>query len=223
MSAESNKINSSKTAGVNIYKKDANKKMEWSLSGPKTPGKCKILCIAIALPAILLLLAGDASGGSGTDANDNGPTPVDSVDLKRYAGLWYEIAKLSNRFQRKCAGNATVTYKLRDDGKIDVTNRCLKTNGKTMEVKGIAKVGETKSNARLKINFFQIFGLPLFWGDYWIIGLSEDYGYAVVGVPSRKLGWILSRRPALSESDINEVYAILRKQGYDPEDFEMTE
>ena len=148
---------------------------------------------------------------------------VDSVNLTKYAGLWYEIAKIPNRFQKSCARNTTAEYKLRDDGKIDVINKCIEEDGDTNKVEGIAKVVDKKSNAKLEVSFVRILGIQLFWGDYWIIGLDKDYKYAIVGTPARKYGWILSRKPALSKGDMNTIYSTLREQGYDPKDFVMTE
>ncbi len=156
------------------------------------------------------------------DKEKTEPTVVNSVVLKKYVGVWYEIAKIPNSFQKKCARNTTATYKLRSDGKIDVINRCIETDGKVNEAKGIAKVVDTTSNAKLEVSFVRILGINLFWGDYWIIGLDKDYKYAVVGTPSRKYGWILSRTPKLSGEEMQEVFSILKKQGYNPKDFEMT-
>lgn len=149
-------------------------------------------------------------------------TTVPSVDLERYQGLWYEIAKIPNRFQRKCARGTTAHYARRADGKIDVINRCFDKEGKVIEARGIARIVNTESNAKLKVSFVKILGVSLFWGDYWIIGLGEDYEYAIVGVPHRKYGWILSRTPSLSQEKLEVIFNILRKLGYDPENFEMT-
>ena len=151
------------------------------------------------------------------------PVTVDSVDLNKYVGLWYEVAKIPNRFQKSCARNTTASYKLRDDGKIDVINKCIEEDGDTNEVEGIAKVVDSKTNAKLEVSFVRILGIQLFWGDYWIIGLDKNYKYAVVETPSRKYGWILSRTPKLPPEDIDKIFNIIRKQGYDPEDFVMTE
>jgi apolipoprotein D and lipocalin family protein len=153
----------------------------------------------------------------------NEPVTVDSVDLNKYVGLWYEIAKIPNSFQRKCDHNTTATYKLREDGKIDVINRCVEKDGSVNEAKGIAKVVDSKTNSKLEVSFVRILGISLFWGDYWIIGLDKDYRYAVVGTPTRKYGWILSRTPELSQKDMENIFALLRNQGYNPKDFEMTE
>ena len=147
---------------------------------------------------------------------------VSNVDLGRYKGLWYEIAKIPNRFQRKCARGTTAQYVLRDDGKIDVINQCYTQEGKIIEAKGIARVVDSESNAKLKVSFVKILGLSLFWGDYWIIGLGDDYEFAIVGTPNRKYGWILSRTPELSQEKMETIFELLREQDYNPEDFIMT-
>jgi len=158
----------------------------------------------------------------GSSEESKYPTPIEYVDLEKYVGLWYEIAKIPNRFQRKCVGNTTAFYSLREDGRIDVVNRCFDKNRKPIEAKGIAKVVNKKSNARLQVSFVRLFCFSLFWGDYWILGLDEDYTYAIVGTPNRKYGWILCRRSSLSEKELDQIFSLLREQGYDPDDFELT-
>ncbi len=150
------------------------------------------------------------------------PITVDSVNLQKYTGMWYEIARIPNSFQKKCARNTTATYLLRSDGKIDVVNRCVEEDGSISESKGIAKVSDIKTNSKLEVSFVRILGINLFWGDYWIIGLDKDYRYAIVGTPSRKYGWILSRTPKLSSEDMDTIFGILKKQGYNPNDFVPT-
>ena len=174
------------------------------------------------LLSILIYGMSDLLLGENNLSENDEPVPVDSVKLEKYAGLWYEIAKIPNRFQRKCAGNTTAEYTLRDDGRIDVVNRCMREDGNIIEAKGIAKIVDTRSNAKLKVSFVKLIGISLFWGDYWIIGLDKDYRYAVIGTPSRKYGWILSRTPYLVPDDWDAVNGILQNQGYDPELFEKT-
>ncbi|MFZ0450972.1 MAG: lipocalin family protein [Desulfatiglandaceae bacterium] len=147
---------------------------------------------------------------------------VASVDLNRYMGRWYEIAKIPNRFQKKCAGGTTAEYQLRADGTVLVVNSCLDHKGKSMVAEGIAKVTDPVTHAKLKVSFVRLLGMNLFWGDYWIVGLDREYQYAIVGVPSRKYGWILSRRPELSNEQWLDVKGILRSQGYNLGDFERT-
>jgi len=143
---------------------------------------------------------------------------VDSVDLQRYAGRWYEIARLPNRFQEDCAGNVTATYKILPNGEIKVVNRCLKSNGDTSEAEGIARrASDDGPNTKLKVRFAPSFlsFLPMVWGDYWIIDLAPDYSYAVVGEPGRKYLWILARSPEIDETLLGQILAKARNQGYD--------
>jgi len=137
---------------------------------------------------------------------------VAGVDLRRYSGIWYEIARYPNRFQRDCKSDTTAEYTLRKDGKVQVVNSCRKQDGKIKKVRGTAKIADTTTNARLKVTFFWPF-----YGDYWIIALSPDYRYAVVGEPKRKYLWILSRTPEMDDTTYQEIVKQVRAAGYDPE------
>ena len=136
---------------------------------------------------------------------------VPSVDLQRYLGTWYEIATIPASFQKNCVG-VTATYTMRPDGKIGVFNRCRKhtLDGKEKSVKGKAWVVDTKTNAKLKVQFFWPFS-----GDYWIVELDRDYQYAVVGHPGRNYLWILCRRPQMDESLYTQLLGKIAAQGYD--------
>jgi apolipoprotein D and lipocalin family protein len=147
---------------------------------------------------------------------------VAKVDLSRYVGLWHEIAKIPNSFQRKCTCNTTASYMMRDDGRIEVVNRCEKSDGTWSQAKGVARVVDELSNAKLQVSFVNLVGYYLFWGDYWIIGLDEHYQYAVIGHPNRKYGWILSRKTELTDVEKKSVLQILTDQGYNPDRFEWT-
>jgi apolipoprotein D and lipocalin family protein len=121
------------------------------------------------------------------------------VDLSRYAGKWYEIARLPNRFQRDCACNTTATYTLRADGKITVLNECRQADGRQKSAKGTARVADaTGLNTKLKV----------FWpfsGDYWITDLDPEYRWAVVGEPGRRYLWILSRQPQMDTTLYQQI------------------
>ena len=171
--------------------------------------------ITFFLVCPILLIGGDS-------INDKPLTTMPSVDLNRYAGLWFEIAKIPNRFQKQCTGNTTAQYILRTDGKIDVLNRCRRSDSTYTEARGVAKIVDTSSNAKLKVSFVRFLGMNLFWGNYWIIGLDSDYQWAIVGEPSRKYGWVLAREPGLSDSTWQTVQNLLVEQGYDPERFVKT-
>lgn len=136
---------------------------------------------------------------------------VPSVDLTRYAGKWYEIARLPNRFQRDCASDTSATYTLRPDGKITVLNQCRQTDGRMKSARGTARLaGGKEPNSKLRVTFFWPF-----YGNYWIIDLEPDYRWAVVGEPDRKYFWILSREPQLDEALYNQIVERARNQGYD--------
>jgi apolipoprotein D and lipocalin family protein len=171
----------------------------------------------------VVLMATTQVNAQASNSGKAGLVTVDSVDLSRYVGTWYEIAKIPNSFQSKCARNTTATYTLRSDGDIDVLNRCEESDGSENVAKGIAKVVDRKTNAKLEVSFVRILGIQLFWGDYWIIGLDSNYRYAVVGTPSRKYGWILSRTPTFSPDDMKVVRDVLRREGYDPGSFVQSE
>ena len=155
-------------------------------------------------------------------AQQNPPTTVKYVDLNKYTGLWYEIAKIPNSFQDQCVKNTTAKYILKDDGEFAVLNSCIDEDGKIDEADGIARIVDKKTNAKLEVSFVSFFGWRPFWGDYWIIGLDEDYKWAIVGTPNRKYGWVLSRTPQLSIETMNGIFEILKDQGYNPKDFEIS-
>jgi apolipoprotein D and lipocalin family protein len=155
-------------------------------------------------------------------AQQNLPNTVKYVDIKKYAGLWYEVAKMPNSFQDHCVKGTTAKYILKEDGEIAVINSCIDENGEVDDADGIARIVDKKSNAKLEVSFFSIFGWRPIWGDYWIIGLDENYQWAIVGTPSRKYGWVLSRTPKLDEITMDTIFGIIKDQGYDPKKFEIS-
>lgn len=143
--------------------------------------------------------------------------PVAKVELDRYLGDWYEVARFPNRFQKQCTGNVTARYEKRVDGDIDVINRCDIEGGKTDEAVGRGRVVDTVSNARLKVRFAPdwLGWVPFVWANYWIIDLAKDYSYAAVGDSSRDYLWILSRTPAMDAKEYEAVVNRLTEQGFD--------
>lgn len=151
--------------------------------------------------------------------NDKSVKTVKYVDLKKYVGLWYEISKIPNRFQKQCVSGTTAKYMFDEDGDIKVINSCIDDEGEPDIAEGIAKIVDKKSNAKLEVSFVSFLGIRPFWGDYWIIGLDENYQWAVVGTPDRKYGWVLSRTPVLDSGVMNEINKILINNGYKTESF----
>jgi len=142
---------------------------------------------------------------------------VDKVELGRYTGRWYEIARYPNSFEPGCVG-VTADYALREDGRISVLNTCIEGNldGNVRTIEGVARVVDPSTNAKLAVSFFGPFE-----GDYWILELGEDYEYAVVGDPSRNFLWILSREPTLDEDLYEDILSRLPERSYDPERLEL--
>ncbi len=143
---------------------------------------------------------------------------VPRVDLGRYVGTWYEIASFPQRFQRGCTAT-TATYTLREDGQVDVVNRCREgsPDGPEKVARGRARVVDPSTQAKLEVSFFRPF-----WGDYWIIDLGADYGYAVVGHPGRDYLWILSRTPTMDPERYASLVQRLKAQGYETERLQKT-
>jgi apolipoprotein D and lipocalin family protein len=145
-------------------------------------------------------------------------TTVSHVDVPRYLGTWHDIASFPQRFQRGCTGT-TATYALRDDGDIDVTNRCRdgSLDGDERVSKGRARIVDRTTNAKLEVSFFRPF-----WADYWILDRGADYDYAVVGHPSRDYLWILSRTPRMDEALYASIVERLAKAGYETHRLQRT-
>jgi len=141
---------------------------------------------------------------------------VPFVDLDRYAGDWFEIARFPNRFQQKCVGDVRASYARRVDGRIDVVNRCRTADGQT-EARGIARLVDEQTHAKLEVRFAPAWlsWLPAVWGDYWVIGLASDYSWAVVGDPDRNYLWILARTPHLNDESLAAARAAARDSGFD--------
>ncbi|MBS1170219.1 MAG: blc [Burkholderiaceae bacterium] len=142
---------------------------------------------------------------------------VASVDLNRYAGKWYEVARFPTWFQTKCAGEVSAEYNKRDDGTLEVINRCRKADNVFEQAAGQAVIVDAASNAKLKVRFVPAWlsWLPGVWGKYWIIALAPDYSYAVVGEPSREFLWVLSRTPTLPEAVYQQAVRQAAAQGFD--------
>jgi apolipoprotein D and lipocalin family protein len=155
----------------------------------------------------------------GTAMGETSLSVVSAVDLERYLGKWYEIASYPAWFQKGCVGS-TAHYSMLDNGKIQVVNRCYKDSldGPLKESKGKAEVVDATTNAKLRVWFFWPFK-----GNYWIIDLSPEYQWVVVGEPSRKYLWILSRTPVINESVFQGILARLPEKGYDPDKLIKTE
>lgn len=168
--------------------------------------------------ALTLLLAACATAPSGPPVRT-----VERVELQRYMGTWFEIARFPTSFQdsatRRCEA-VTASYALREDGQVSVINRCRNAlaGNAPIEATGTAYAVEGSGNAKLRVSFFWPF-----YGDYWVIGLDPEYRWAVVGAPDRDYLWILSRTPRMAPGDYAEAVARARAQGFDVSRLRITE
>ncbi|MET0935195.1 MAG: lipocalin family protein [Luteibacter sp.] len=183
-------------------------------------------CVGGALALIALTTARTARAQAPAGPADGAPLMraplqvVAPVDLKRYAGLWHEQARLPNRFQKKCTGPVTAEYTPLEDGSVEVRNRCVVANGEVDEVIGSARVVPVAGQpgaGRLEVRFAPAWlsWLPVVWGDYWILKLDRDYQVALVGAPNRDYLWVLSRAPRLDEATLSEQLEYARSLGFE--------
>jgi apolipoprotein D and lipocalin family protein len=140
------------------------------------------------------------------------PVAVASVDLQKYAGTWYEIARVPNKYQKKCVGNTTATYATKADGDLTVVNQCIGSDGLTVTFRGEEIVTDTASRAKMK-------GI---WGDYWIIDLDPKYQYAAVSDAKGKNLWILGRTAQMSDTVYQGILRRIEKMGFNPGKLDKT-
>ena len=162
-----------------------------------------LLASALAVGGCTSLLTKHAVGNTAV------PQPAKPVELSRYLGHWYELARYEQGFQKDCDG-VTADYALRDDGKVEVVNTCRKPDGSVKQAKGKAKVVDTATGAKLKVSFF-----GPFYGDYWVLDHAEDYSWSIVGEGSGRYLWLLSREANPGPGKLDALVAGAAALGYD--------
>ncbi|MFM5916955.1 MAG: lipocalin family protein [Novosphingobium sp.] len=158
---------------------------------------------AVLLAGCTSLLSKHAVGNTAV------PQPAKPVELSRYLGHWYELARYEQGFQKDCDG-VTADYALRDDGKISVLNTCRKPDGSIKRANGKAKVVDTTTGAKLKVSFF-----GPFYGDYWVLDHADDYSWSIVGEGSGRYLWLLSRDSNPGQAKLDMLIDRARQLGYD--------
>ena len=149
---------------------------------------------------------------------------IASLDVPRYMGTWFELAKFPNVFQRKCVGNTRAVYTLNADNTVQVLNRCRIQDGNTIEALGQAKQIGNVTSPVLKVRFAPewLGWLPLVWGDYWVIDLDDQYQLAAVSDAKREYLWVLSRSPKTDPRQYAALLQRLQQQGFDVDKLEVT-
>lgn len=176
--------------------------------------KYRPITLAACLLAALCAQVGPAAAA---DASPAPVEPIAALDVPRYMGTWYEIARYPNWFQKKCAGDSRADYSLLESGEVRVVNRCREADGKVAEAVGLARQLGAADSPRLKVRFAPAWlsFLPMVWGDYWVLDLDPDYRLVAVGEPSREYLWILSRTPTVDARAYSELLERLAARGFD--------
>ena len=149
---------------------------------------------------------------------------IASLDVPRYMGTWFELAKFPNVFQRKCVSNTRAVYTLNVDKTVQVLNRCRIQDGSTIEALGQAKQMGKATSPVLKVRFAPewLGWLPLVWGDYWVIDLDDQYQLAAVSDAKREYLWVLSRSPKIDQTRYAALLQRLKQQGFDVDKLQVT-
>ena len=149
---------------------------------------------------------------------------IPSIDVARYLGTWYEIAKFPNWFQRKCLSGTNANYQLKEDGNVKVTNRCKVEGGEMAQAIGTARQIGSATSPKLEVRFAPdwLAILPFVWGDYWVIDLDPQYQLAAVSDPRREYLWILSRTPKVNQKSYDDLLQRLVAQQFDLTQLSLT-
>jgi len=151
-------------------------------------------------------------------------TTIDVLDVPRYMGTWYEIAKFPNRFQRQCVANTRAQYLAQTDGSVQVLNSCVTLDGSTIDALGLAKQVGPATSPKLQVRFAPAWlsWLPMVWGDYWVIDLDTDYRLAAVSDAKRDYLWVLSRTPQVDAKAYGALMERLKAQNFEVQKLERT-
>lgn len=174
-----------------------------------------------ALIALLITLSGTLAGAQSPVAP---LVTIASLDVPRYMGTWFEIAKYPNQFQTQCVADTQADYQLQAQGTVQVTNRCRQGDGRLKEAIGEARPGAQTTSPKLQVRFAPswLSFLPFVWGNYWVIDLDDRYQLAAVSEPQREYLWVLSRTPDVNPAAYDALLLRLKAQGFDLARLERT-
>jgi apolipoprotein D and lipocalin family protein len=184
-------------------------------------GRSLIAALCISLSAWVPLASAQAPSA------EIAPAPLEaiaSLDVPRYMGTWYEVAKYPNWFQKRCIANTSATYAIQPNGMLQVLNRCQKEDGSMSEALGAAKQVGDANSPKLEVRFAPAWlsFLPFVWGNYWVIDLDPQYQLAAVSEPSRKYLWILSRTKTVEPTAYEALLQRLKQQGFNLDAIEIS-
>ncbi len=179
---------------------------------------------ASLIPILGFLLICLVPAQANAQQGDQAVKTIASLDVPRYLGTWYEIAKFPNWFQKKCVSNTKAVYTAKPDGNLRVLNSCKTAGGETSEAEGLARQMGAKDSPKLEVRFAPewLSFLPMVWGDYWVIDLDPQYQVAAVSDPRREYLWVLSRTPQLDPKVYADLLQRLKLQQFDIQKLELT-
>ena len=182
------------------------------------------LVIGLAAATLQLASLKAAAQTAASPATLPAVTTIAALDVPRYMGTWYEIAKFPNRFQAKCAANTRAQYLAQTDGSVQVLNSCTTADGSVIDALGLAKQVGAATSPKLQVRFAPAWlsWLPMVWGDYWVIDLDADYQLAAVSDAKREYLWVLSRTPQVNAKAYDALLERLKAQHFDVKKLEPT-
>jgi apolipoprotein D and lipocalin family protein len=182
------------------------------------------LVIGLAAATLQLASLKVAAQTAATPATLPAVATIAVLDVPRYMGTWYEIAKFPNRFQAKCVANTRAQYLAQTDGSVQVLNSCTTTDGSTIDALGKAIQVGAATSPKLQVRFAPAWlsWLPMVWGDYWVIDLDAEYQLAAVSDAKREYLWVLSRTPQTNAKAYEALLDRLKAQHFDVKKLEPT-
>lgn len=178
----------------------------------------------LALSLCVAALGVQAGPAAASDGAAEPLRAIATLDVPRYMGTWYEIARYPNWFQKKCVSDTRAEYSLQADGRVQVINRCREQNGELAEAVGMARQVGAADSAQLEVRFAPAWlsFLPMVWGDYWVVDLDPDYQLVAVSEPGREYLWVLARTPMVDARTYEALLGRLAARGFDTGKLERT-
>ena len=174
-------------------------------------------CLVLVLSACAFNARAEDAPRASAAQSPGALTTIANLDVPRYMGTWFEIAKYPNWFQRTCLSNTKAEYRPQADGSVRVINRCTSEDGKIKEAVGAARQTGAASSPKLEVQFTPAWlsFIPFLWADYWVIDLDPDYQLVAVSEPKREYLWVLARTPEVNPAAYEALLVRLEKKGFD--------
>jgi apolipoprotein D and lipocalin family protein len=170
-----------------------------------------------SLPRFLVIACAALSASTFCACTSDDPPVAANVELERFQGLWYEIARMPRDYDETCH-DTIADYRLVSPNELEMTHTCHldSPSGSLSQFRAPAKASDPRVPAKLTLD------LGLYHGDYWILDVGKDYEYALIGHPSLTMLWILSRSPSLDEKTLASLENEAGRLGFAASALRMT-